>query len=67
MTMTAAMVRDGRSLSDAATILSLTGKSMGNLRTGNKRRNRAMAALQSRKKLADAEPAVVAKADVAAS
>jgi len=36
---------------------------MANLRTGNKRHNRAIAAHQSRKKAADAAPAVAAKAE----
>ena len=54
-------------MSDAATIFSLTGNFMGNLRTGNKRHNRAIAALQTRKKLADAETVVAAKADPVAS
>jgi hypothetical protein len=46
---------------------SLIGYIMGNLRTGNKRHNRAIAALQTRKKLADAETVVVSKADAVAS
>jgi len=67
MTMTDCRSRDGRQLADAATDFSLTGKIMGNLRTGNKRHNRAIVALETRKKLAKADPAVVGKTDVVAS